>query len=312
VALPIWTGFGQHARRFAASSNPDPPALRGAAAIRRYESSAHGAAGVALFRRGWIPDDVRASVLVVHGFGEHSGRYDHVGNWLAQRGFAVHAYDHRGHGRSEGRRCHVDRFDEYLDDLAAVLERVRDEGPGGPLFLIGHSMGGLVVAAFARERSPTVSGAVLSGAALALPQGRMRIRIARWIRAVLPRLRPSAGLDLTGLSTDPRVLTAYLADPLVERRMTASLAVELLGAVERTSLHGADVALPLLVLHGGDDSICASEGSERFAAAARSARFIRYPGLRHEIFNEPSFAEVLSDVASFFDARLASSRSTET
>lgn len=281
-----------------------------ASAIRRYELSARGAGGAVLFRRGWMPERARASVLVVHGFGEHSGRYEHVGQWLAERGFAVHAYDHRGHGRSAGRRCHVDRFDEYLDDLAVVLEQVRADAPETPLFLIGHSMGGLVVATFARERSPSVCGVVLSGAALAVPEGNSRIRIARLIRAVLPRLRLSAGLDLAGLSTDPRVLAAYLADPLVERKMTASLAVELLGAVARTGPGGADVALPLLVLHGGDDSICASEGSERFAAAARTARLIRYRGLRHEIFNEPSFRDVLADVASFFEERLDGSRST--
>jgi alpha-beta hydrolase superfamily lysophospholipase len=284
--------------------------VESAASIRRYELSAHGAAGVVLFRRGWIPESARASVLIVHGFGEHSGRYEHVGQWFAERGFEVHAYDHRGHGRSAERRCHVDRFDEYLDDLAVVLEQVRSDAPQNPLFLIGHSMGGLVVATFARERSPSVSGVVLSGAALALPPGNSRIRIARLIRAVLPRLRLSAGLDLAGLSSDPRVLEAYLADPLVERQMTASLAVELLGAVERTGPGGADVTLPLLVLHGGDDSICASEGSERFAAAARTARFIRYPGLRHEIFNEPAFRDVLADVASFLEARLDGSRST--
>ena len=276
-------------------------------AIRRYELPSRGASGELLFRRGWIPERARATVLIVHGFAEHSGRYEHVGRFLAERGFAAHAYDHRGHGRSAGRRCHVDRFNEYLDDLTIVLEQVRADRPGDPAFLVGHSMGGLVVATFARERKPDVSGVVLSGAALALPQGNSRIRIARLMRAILPRLRLDAGLDLQGLSTDPRVIEAYLADPLVERKMTASLAAELLGAVERTGPNGSDVALPLLVLHGGDDPICPPEGSERFAAAARAGRFVRYPGLRHEIFNEPSHRDVLADVAAFFDERLAGS-----
>jgi acylglycerol lipase len=276
-------------------------------AIRRYELPSRRASGELLFRRGWIPERARATVLIVHGFAEHSGRYEHVGRFLAERGFAAHAYDHRGHGRSAGRRCHVDRFNEYLDDLTIVLEQVRADRPGDPAFLVGHSMGGLVVATFARERKPDVSGVVLSGAALALPQGNSRIRIARLMRAILPRLRLDAGLDLQGLSTDPRVIEAYLADPLVERKMTASLAAELLGAVERTGSNGSDVALPLLVLHGGDDPICPPEGSERFAAAARAGRFVRYPGLRHEIFNEPSHRDVLADVAAFFDERLAGS-----
>jgi acylglycerol lipase len=272
--------------------------------IRRYELPIRGASEEMLLRRGWVPERARASVLVVHGFAEHSGRYEHVGQWLAQRGFAVHAYDQRGHGRSAGRRCHVTRFDEYLDDLAVVLNQVRGDAPLDPLFLVGHSMGGLVVAMFARERSPQVSGVVLSGAALAVPEGSSRIRIARVLRAVVPRLRLSAGLDLAGLCTDSSVVEAYLADPLVERYMTASLAAELLSAVERTGPRGADVSLPLLALHGGNDPICAPEGSERFAAAALAGRFVRYPGLRHEIFNEPSFPEVLSDVVSFFEDRL--------
>lgn len=262
-----------------------------------------------LFRRGWVPDRARASIILVHGFGEHSGRYEHVGQWFADRSFAVHAYDHRGHGRSAGRRCHVDRFDDYLDDLAIVLEQVRADAPDSALFLVGHSMGGLVVAAFARERSPSVAGVVLSGAALAAPRRMVRFRIVPLVRAVLPRLRLSAGLDLAGLSTDPRVLEAYLADPLVERKMTSSLAVELLSELERTAPRGAEVALPLLALHGGDDSICSPSGSEQFAAAAPAARFIRYQGLRHEIFNEPSFADVLADVASFLEQRLAALRS---
>ena len=277
--------------------------------IRHYELTTRGASEEMLFRRGWMPERARAAVLIVHGFAEHSGRYERVGQWLAERGYSVHAYDHRGHGRSAGRRCHVQRFDEYLDDLAIVLEQVRADSPGAPLFLVGHSMGGLVVATFARERSPSISGVVLSGAALAVPEENSRIRIARLIRAVLPRLRLSAGLDPAGLCTDPRVVEAYLADPLVERHMTASLAAELLATVERTGPGGADVEVPLLVLHGGDDPICSPAGSEQFAAAAPAGRFICYPGLRHEIFNEPSYREVLADMAAFFEDRLTAGRS---
>jgi alpha-beta hydrolase superfamily lysophospholipase len=278
----------------------------GSTSIRRYERSILGTSET-LFRRGWIPEKPRACVLVVHGFAEHSGRYEHVGQWLAERGYSVHAYDQRGHGLSGGRRCHVVRFDEYLDDLALVLDQVRSEEPDRPTFLLGHSMGGLVVAAFARERKPSLAGIVLSGAALAVPEGgaRMRVRLVGAIRAVLPRLRLSPGLDLDGLASDPRVREAYLADPLVEEKMTASLGAELMAALERTGPNGREIALPLLALHGGDDSICAAAGSEQFATAAPRGRFIRYPGLRHEIFNEPSYRDVLGDVASFFVEQIA-------
>jgi len=241
--------------------------------------------------------------VLVHGFAEHSGRYEHVGRWLAERSYAVHAYDQIGHGRSSGTRCHVGRFSDYLDDLRVVLERVRAESGGRPVSLIGHSMGGLVVASYCRERSPDLASVVLSGAALGMPEGStwMRARLARAIRAFAPRLRVAPGLDLQGLCSDPAVVAAYLADPLVERHMTASLAAELMGAVERIAGAGAELAMPLLVLHGGDDPICPPAGSERFAADAPRGRFLRYPGLRHEIFNEPDQERVLEDVVAFLD-----------
>ena len=231
----------------------------------------------------------------MHGFAEHSGRYEHVGRWFAeQKRFAVHAYDQLGHGRSSGVRCHVKRFDDYLEDLSRMLDRVRDEAPQQPLFLLGHSMGGLVAATFARERKPDLSGVILSAPPLGLGgTPRFRMWLARLIRIVAPRLSLDAGLDLNGLSTDPRVLEAYLADPLVERRMTASLAAELMKTVNRTGPGGAAVALPLIVLHGDADPICDARFSEAFAAAAPHARFVRYRGLRHEIMNEPSYAQVL-------------------
>jgi alpha-beta hydrolase superfamily lysophospholipase len=257
-----------------------------------------------------VPDAPRASVLIVHGFAEHSGRYEHVGRWLAERGFAVHAYDHLGHGHSSGPRCHVERFDQYLDDLASVLEHLRKDSPNHPIFLVGHSMGGLIVATFARERRPDVAGIVLSGPALAVAQGRTRVQmwLARVLRIVAPRLKMASGLDLDGLASDPRVLEAYLADPLVESRLTVSLAAELMSTVERTAPGGGEIALPLLALHGSDDTLCAPSGSEQFATAAPRGRFILYRGLRHEIFNEPSYEEVLGDVASFFEEQLTEAR----
>lgn len=265
-----------------------------------------GAVAETLFCRGWLPERPRAAVLIVHGFAEHSGRYEHAGLWLAERGFAAHAYDHVGHGRSSGVRCHVRRFDDFLDDLDRVVERVRADAPDLPLVLLGHSMGGLIVATHACERAPDAVGVVLSGPPLGLggaPHARMWL--ARALRLVAPRVSLDPGLDLDGLCSDPEVLEAYLADPLVERHMTASLAAELMRTVGRTGARGAEVALPLLVLHGEDDTICAARFSEDFAAAAPRGRFVRYPGMRHEILNEPGRAEVLGEIASWIEERLA-------
>jgi alpha-beta hydrolase superfamily lysophospholipase len=244
--------------------------------------------------------------LVVHGFGEHCGRYEHLGAWFAARACAVHAYDHIGHGGSSGPRCHVRRFDDYLDDLENVFARVREEHPGVPTFLVGHSMGGLIVAAFLRERDPAVAGAILSGAALALPEGtsRLRLALARVLRVVAPRANLASPVDPAGLCTDPEVVEAYLKDPLVHHdRMTASLAAELLSAIQRTEGRGADVNVPALVLHGALDPMCRVEGSEAFARELREGQLKTYPGMLHEIFNEPGHEAIFQDALEWIRQR---------
>jgi alpha-beta hydrolase superfamily lysophospholipase len=259
-----------------------------------------------LFRRSWLIERPERVLVLVHGFAEHSGRYEHVGAWFAERGCAVHAYDQRGHGRSEGVRGHVRRFDDLLDDLDALLAAVRAEHPGLRPHLVGHSMGGLVVTASLCERAPDVQSAVTSGALLAIAEGFSRARIvaARLLRRIAPRLALNAGLDTQGLSNDPAVARAYLADPLVFRTMTPSLAVELMGAVARTAAGAARVRTPLLMLHGEADPLCPVAGTQRFYAGlgVEPRRLQLYPGLRHEIFNEPEQARVFTDVLAWLQA----------
>jgi alpha-beta hydrolase superfamily lysophospholipase len=244
-------------------------------------------------------------MLVVHGYAEHSGRYEGLAAWFAARGVAVHAYDQRGHGRSGGARGHAARFQEFLDDLALLLEFVRTEHPDLPLTLVGHSMGGLVVASFLTERKPTISSAVLSGPALALGDGvsRLRIAAARALRGIAPRLVLRSGLDPGGLSRDPSVVRAYLEDPLVFRTMTTSFAAEMLAAIPRVAARAAEVAVPLLGLHGEEDPLCPLRGSRAFFASVRSpgSTLRVYPGLRHEIFYEPEREKVYEDLWSWLE-----------
>ena len=275
--------------------------------IRRTESHFHGARGHSLLQRAWLPREPEQVLLLVHGYGEHSGRYEHVGAWLAARGCAVHAFDQQGHGRSSGRRCHVRRFGDFLDDLAIVQARAAAQHPGLPLFPVGHSMGGLIVASYARERSPDVAGVVLSGPALALgddvPKG--RLLAARLLRWLAPWLAVPAGLDAEGLSRDPAVVRAYIDDPLVYDRMTLSLAAELFAAIERTAGGAGDVGVPVLLLHGGADPLCPERGSRAFHAGLRpdGCDLRVYPELRHEIFNEPERESVFEDLLGWVRAR---------
>jgi alpha-beta hydrolase superfamily lysophospholipase len=274
--------------------------------VRRVEGRRDGAGEHGLFHRAWLPESPRRALLVVHGLAEHSGRYEAFGAWFAARGHAVHAYDQRGHGRSPGARGHVERFDDFLDDLDRAVGHVRRTHPGLPLALVGHSMGGLILAAFLRERKPDAFAAVSSGAALAvaerMPRG--RLAAARLLRRVAPRLSVDAGLDPSTLSRDPEVVRRYVEDPLVFRRVTISLAVALHDAARRTSAGGADVALPMLVMHGERDALCPVEGSRRFYGNLRvhGSALRCYPELRHEIFNEPEAERVFGDLLGWLDS----------
>ncbi len=240
----------------------------------------------------------------MHGYAEHSGRYEEMAEWFAERGAAVHAYDQRGHGRSGGTRCHVGRFEEFLDDLAVVLSSVQEQHADVPVSLIGHSMGGLITLAFLAERKPMIASAVTSGAALSLGAvSPLRVALARVARRLLPRLAFGSGLDPQGLSRDPEVVRRYLEDPLIHRSMTASLGAELLAAAPRTAARAGQVGVPLLMLHGGADPLCAAGGSRSFRAGVKSAGSALhiYPELRHEIFNEPEREAVWQDVLTWLE-----------
>jgi alpha-beta hydrolase superfamily lysophospholipase len=277
-----------------------PPRPTGAP-IRRCETNVDLVDGVRALRRAWLPPEPERALLVVHGLAEHSGRYERFGAWFARRGCAVHAYDQRGHGLSSGRRGHVRAFDEFLDDLERVLRRVREEHPELPIALVGHSMGGLVVASFVCERRPEVAAAVTSGAALAVSD---RISIARrlgarLVRRVVPRAAFPIGIEPSQLSRDPEVGERYTRDPLVFDRITVTLATELMRAVERTAeTGGAAVRVPMLLLHGAEDTLCSPSGSRDFRIAidVAGSEVRIYPGLRHEIFNEPEQERVFQDI----------------
>jgi len=248
-------------------------------------------------------------MLFVHGFGEHSGRYEGIARWFAERGRSVHAYDQMGHGLSSGARGHVTRFDDYLDDLEFMLNRI-SAGDSHPLpILIGHSLGGLIAATLACERSPEISRLVLSGPALDLGAdvSRGKIVMARLLRRIAPRLAMDAGLDHDALSRDPDVIRAYREDPQVHGRMSASLAMGMMEHQKTTSVSSCRIEVPVLLLHGEADALCPVASSraffEKLAPNVASRSKIRtYPELRHEIFNEPEREEVFQDLLNWLKA----------
>jgi alpha-beta hydrolase superfamily lysophospholipase len=268
------------------------------------------AGGVRLQRRWFLPAEPLAAVILTHGLGEHAGRYARLARWLADRHVAVHAYDLRGHGHSGGPRGHASSLAELVDDLERVVDAVRAQCAGLPLVLVGHSLGGLITAALLCERDPVVAGAVTSGAALVVPglAGR-RLTKLRLYHAITPRRALSNGLSTSALSRDPEVVRAYKADPLVHRVLTPSLAVEIARVSARVIASADAVRAPMLLLHGEADRICSPDGSRRFygGLTAPGSRLRIYPGLYHEVFNEPEHLHVFGDVLRFIQVRIAPS-----
>ncbi len=278
--------------------------------VREDEGTLPGAGGVELYWRSWTPTAAppRALVVLVHGMGEHCGRYDHVADALLARGWAVAAHDHRGHGRSGGRRSFIDRTGNLLSDITTAFDRARAAVPDVPVIMVGHSMGGLTSALWAVDNQDRLDGLVLSGPLAQMDQANPVTRVvARALSAAVPTLGMVA-VDASALSHDPTVGEDYRADPLVfSGRLPARTAAELIGAVDAVQRRAPELRLPLLVLHGSLDTLAPPEGSRRLfeAAASDDKQRIVYDGMYHEIFNEVDRARVLADLTSWIDAHVA-------
>ena len=280
-----------------------------------------GAGGLELYRQCWRPGGEprsaasRVVVALVHGVGEHSGRYGNLVGPLVDGGHAVCAYDQRGHGRSPGRRVHIDRWADYRDDLGAFLGLVAGGAPDRPIVLYGHSMGSLVVLDYLLEWSraprgrPRLAGAIVSGVALQ-PAGvgkPYQAVMARVLSRVTPRLSVDLGIDAGSLTRDPQALEAARTDPWLTSRATVRWGAESLATVRRVSEGLAAIDLPLLVLHGGADPLNRPAGAQvLFETVSSADKTLRiYPGVLHEPHNDVGHEQVAADVTEWL-AHLAS------
>ncbi len=287
------------------------PAFPPAARARREEGFLRARDGLELYWQRYRPEEPRATVAVLPGGGDHSGRYPGLTAALVAAGLEVALLDFRGHGRSGGRRWHVERFDDYLGDLDVFLEMVRAEAGGRRLFLVGHSQGGLIAASWGLDPGRPVAGVVLSSPyfRLAFEPPRLKVAVARALEAVWPSLPVPAGLDLADLTSDAEMQRWTAEDPLYGRKTTPRWFRESTRAQEEVRRHAAEFAHPLLVLLGEADPIADPAAGRAFcaAAASRDKRLQTYPGLRHEVFNEVGRDRPLDDTAAWISARVTSS-----
>lgn len=265
------------------------------------EGDFQGPRGIRIRWQGWVAEGhPRAVLLLVHGLAEHSGRYGNLVNHFLPLGYAVYGVDHIGHGKSDGARVFVERFEDFLAPLDTLFGIVRERHPGVPVFLLGHSMGGLIAAIWMLENQEALAGAILSGPSVKVPDNISTAVIL--IGRILSKLIPGAGvvgLDARGVSRDPAVVQAYLDDPLVYKgKITARLGAELLQAMQRIGTAARRIRLPILILQGGADKLVDPLGARILHGLAGSPdKTLKiYEGLYHEIYNEPERGQVLDDV----------------
>jgi alpha-beta hydrolase superfamily lysophospholipase len=277
--------------------------------MNHIEGHFQGVRNLKIYYQGWLPDgDVTGVLLVVHGLGEHGGRYMNVVDHFVPLGYAVYALDHIGHGKSDGDREMVDRFADFTDTLAVFVGMVKGWQAGKPLFLLGHSMGGAIATTYLLDHQDQFDGAIISAPAIKVDDSVSSVTIA--VSKVLSRIAPKMGvlaLDVNGVSRDPGVVAAYVADPLVFQGKTpARLAAELLGAMQRITAEAGRISLPLIVVQGSSDALVNPAGARMLHDMAASAdKTIHvYDGLFHEVFNEPERDQVLGDVAAWLAARV--------
>jgi len=277
--------------------------------MNHQEGYFEGVRGSRIYYQSWTPDgEAKAALLIVHGLAEHSGRYMNVVNRFVPLGYSVYGIDHLGHGKSDGTRVFVKSFDDYLDVLKIYHSMIEGWQPGKPIFLIGHSMGGLVAPLFILTHKPSLAGLILSAPLAKVPDSipPMLVFMSKLLSSIIPKFGVDE-LDSESISRDPAVVRAYDEDPLVYRgKTTARLGAELLKGIQWLRAEASGIDLPALLMQGSMDKIVdpgdAQLLHDLISSSDKTLKI--YPGLYHEIFNEPERDQVLADVQAWLEAHI--------
>jgi acylglycerol lipase len=268
-----------------------------------------GVGNANIYYQAWLPDgNVKAILFLVHGLGEYCGRYTNHVNHFVPLGYAVYGLDHLGHGKSDGEREVIKRFTDYTEPLTRYYKMVKDWHPDKPVFIFGHSLGGLITCCYLLEHQADFKGAILSAPAVKISDSISPMTVT--MGKILSRIAPKAGvmaLDASGISRDPDVVKAYVNDPLIFHGKTpARLAAEILKAMMRVNAKMEKIMLPFIIVQGSEDKLVDSRGAQMLynKAGSRDKTLKVYEGLYHEIHSEPERSIMFKDVEDWLDARV--------
>jgi len=267
-------------------------------AMNHFESTWQSFDGLEIYNQGWLTDKQPKGVIcLVHGLGEHSGRYEHVAHFFTDHEFAVISFDLRGHGKSGGFRGHTPSAEAFLADIDLLIQEADQRYPTLPRFLYGHSLGGILVLNYTLSRKPQLNGiiATSSGLRTSLQEQSLKIGFAKILGTMMPTLSMKTGLEANQISRQADVVADYLEDPLVHDRATLAMAKHTIAAIDWTFEHASEFESPLLLVHGTEDLIAYAKGSEEFASLVSCDCTLKlWKGLYHETHNEPEGEQVLS------------------
>jgi alpha-beta hydrolase superfamily lysophospholipase len=272
------------------------------------EGTFQGVGGLDLYYQSCHPEGkVRAILAILHGLGGHSDRYSNVIQHLIPKQYAVYSFDLRGHGRSLGQRGYINAWSEFREDLGAFLQLIQTQNPGCPIFLLGHSLGAVIVLDYIL-RYPQQASLLQGAIALAPTLGKVgvspiRVLLGKMLSRVWPRFTLNTGIDISAGSRDQRILLAYTQDTLRHTLATARLATEFFATVDWINAHAADWQLPLLILHGAADRVALPAGSDIFFQRlnCKDKQRIEYPGAYHEIQSDLNYREVMADLEDWLE-----------
>ncbi|WP_138502420.1 alpha/beta hydrolase [Nostoc sp. PA-18-2419] len=279
--------------------------------MHHQEGTFKGVGKLELYYQSWYPEGkVRGILAIVHGLGAHSDRYDNVIQHLIPKQYALYSFDLRGHGRSPGQQGYINRWSEFRQDLQAFLELIKTQQPQIPIFLLGHSLGSVIVLDYALrcpQEASRLQGVITLAPALGkVGVSKTRLLIGKQLSRVWPRFTLNTGLDLSAGSRDEKILAAYAQDSLRHTRGSARLATEFFATVDWVNAHAADWQLPLLILHGGADRVTLPEGGKIFyqQVSCPDKLRIEYPGAYHELQSDLNYQQVMTDLENWLERYL--------
>ena len=276
--------------------------------MKHIEGYFKGAGNINIYYQCWLPkNEPKAILLVVHGLAEHSGRYINIANHFVPMGYAVYGIDHIGHGKSDGKRVYIEQFQDYIQTIKIYFDMIRDWQTEKPIFMIGHSLGGLITTAYLLKYEKELSGAILSGPAIKMPDiSQITIYTGKILSLILPRIG-LLQLNPDGVSRDPAVIDTYINDPLVYTgKITARLGAEMLKNMQEVTKHASNIGLPIMIMQGSDDKLVNPDGAQLLydLVASKDKTLKVYDGFYHELFNEPGHEQVINDIKIWLEAQL--------